>query len=125
MKLRSHRRTLASLFLGVWLFALFAGIASACLWGTEAEHAQVSSMTMGSALDDHSPAPGCKEFCKADTPVLTKLQVWHHPPVAPPLVVASLGFKGFISGTSQSPAQYLAHPPPDVPALLRTLRLAL
>ena len=55
----------------------------------------------------------------------SKLQLVQDQPAGQPLMVASIDVPGtFVTANSVSDA-YRAHPPPDVPLLLRTLRLAL
>ncbi len=127
MILRRHRKPLASLFLGVWLFALFAGVASACLTDEAAETAQMSGMAMGMGQHDgdHAKPSGCEQFCKTDIPLLTKLQLVQDQPAGQPLLVAGVDVPSLPIVVRSVSSAYRAHPPPDVPLLLRTLRLAL
>jgi hypothetical protein len=127
MIVRRHRKPLASLFLGVWLFALFAGIASACLTDEAANTAQMSGMAMAMGQHDgnHAKPPGCEQFCKSDTPLLTKLQLVQDQPAGQPLLVASVDVLSMPLVARSAASAHRAHAPPDVPLLLRTLRLAL
>lgn len=125
MNIRRHRKPLAGLFLGAWLFALFVGIANACLPATEsgAGIAQGMAMPADSGHDDQSA--NCLQFCANDTPVFSKLQLVQDQPAGQPLLVP-----GLIATLAPTPADAvgvvrLARPPPDVPVLLRSLRLAL
>ena len=125
MNLRRHRRAVTSLILGAWLFALFVGIANACLPDTP-NMAQTAGMAMGSGQDgDESQSAGCQEFCNVDTPLFSKLQLVQDQPAGQPLLVASVNTLLSPVPASAVPVVYLAHPPPDVPILLRSLRLAL
>jgi hypothetical protein len=125
MNLRRHRRAVTSLILGAWLFALFAGIASACL--TEPANAgQMAGMSMGVGHDgNEAKSAACQRFCDDDTPLLTQLRLVQDQPAGQPLLVAV--FTDFLPPVPASvvPVGFLAHPPPGVPILHRTLRLAL
>jgi hypothetical protein len=125
MKLRRHRTAFVSLILGAWFFALFVGIANACL--PEPDH---SGQTAGISLDpghdgDETQSPDCWQFCDVDTPLLSKLQLVQEQPGGQPLLVASFGDLLSPARTAAVAVTYLAHPPPDVPILLRSLRFAL
>jgi len=125
MTLRRHRKGLASLILGAWFFALFVGIANACL--PEPENAgETAGMAMSPGHGgDEGQSPDCRQFCNVDTPLLSKLQLVQDQPAGQPLLVASVSNLLSPACTAAVPATYLAHPPPDVPILLRSLRLAL
>lgn len=127
MNLGRHRKAVASLILGAWLFALFAAIANACL-PEPGSAGQTAGMTM--AMDaghegDESQSTACQQFCNDDTPLFSKLQLVQDQPAGQPLLIASLSPLLSHAPASAVPAAYLAHPPPDVPILLRSLRLAL
>jgi hypothetical protein len=125
MNLRRHRRAITSLILGAWLFALFAGIANACLPET-VDTMPTAGMVMGSGQGgDESQSTGCQQFCNVDTPLFSKLQLVQDQPVGQPLLVASVSVLLSPVPASAVPVLYLAHPPPGVPILLRSLRLAL
>jgi hypothetical protein len=125
MNLRRHRGTIATLFLGAWLFALFVGIANACLI-EPASASRVVGMAMDAGHDsDADAASGCLKFCSDDTPVFTRLELTQDPPFGPPVLVELLGPRLLPAAAAAVTAAHRAHPPPDVPLLLRTLRLAL
>ena len=125
MNLRRHRRAVTSLILGAWLFALFVGIANACL-PEAVDTMQTAGMAMGPGQDgDESQSAGCQQFCSIDTPLFTKLQLVQDQPAGQPLLVTSISTLLSPVPASAVPVVYLAHPPPDVPILLRSLRLAL
>ena len=125
MNLRRHRKTLAALLLGTWLFALFVGVAHACI-ATPVHACQDSGTTMGQGSDGDDDASGnCREFCSVDTPLPTKLQLVQDQPAGQPLLLASAGMLPARAVAPASTRSYQAHPPPDVPLLQRTLRLAL
>ena len=125
MSLRRHRKALTSLILGTWLFAVFVGIANACP-PESANTAQSDGMAMGPGQDgDGSQFAGCQKFCNDDTPLFSKLKLVQDQPAGQPLLVASVSPVLSLAPALAVPAVYLAHPPPDVPLLLRSLRLAL
>lgn len=126
MNLHRHRRALASLFLGAWLLAMFVGMANACLPGPAAAAEPRAGMGMCTAHDDgDGPAPGCLEFCYDDAPLLGKLQLVQDQPAGAPQFVASLGVLPPPASAPAVIAEHVAHPPSDIPLLLRTLRFAL
>ena len=124
MNLRRHRRAVTSLILGAWLFALFAGIANACLAET-ADIMQTAGMAMSGGQDGDESQSACQQFCNVDTPLLSKLQLVQDQPAGQPPLVASVSTFPSPVPASAVPVAYLAHPPSDVPILLRSLRLAL
>ena len=126
MHQRRHRKPLASLLLGIWLLALFVGISNACMVAEASVAGPMSGMAMGPGQDgDHGQPVGCEQFCKADVPPLSKLQLVQDQPAGQPLLVASVDIPSARVASSSTFDVYRAHPPPDVPLLLRTLRLAL
>jgi hypothetical protein len=111
--------------LGAWLFAVFAGIANACL-PESGNTIQNASMAMGTDHDgDPTRSAACEQFCNIDTPLFSKLQLVQDQPAGQPLLVASVSVLLSSAPASAAPVVYLAHPPPGVPILLRSLRLAL
>ena len=125
MNQRRHRKTLAALILGAWLFALFAGIANACL-PQSGDTTQNTAMAMGPEHDgDPNRSAACEQFCDIDTPLFSKLQLVQDQPAGQPLLVASVSVLLPTAPASAVSVAYLAHPPPGVPILLRSLRLAL
>jgi len=123
-----HRKCLTSSVLAMWIFALFVGIANACICdgvmavphhSTAAIHGDVETM-------DHDMAPGCENFCSIDLPLFSVLQLVQDQPAGQPLVLATrhdLGSRP-ISALNLRFARY-AHPPPGVPYSLRFVRLTL
>jgi hypothetical protein len=125
MNLRRHRKALTSLALGTWLFALFVGVANACIVLPSAGmHAPGMAMAAGHGGDEDGPS-NCLQFCNDDTPVVGKIQVDQDQPAGQPLPAAPLVVGCGPATVLVGPAGPLAHPPPDVPPLLRTQRLAL
>jgi hypothetical protein len=125
MNRRRHRKVVSSVILAAWLFALFAGIANACL-PEPGNAGQTAGMAMGAGRGgDESQSSDCQQFCNIDTPLLSKLQLVQDQPTGQPLLLASVGNLLSPAPASAAPVMYLAHPPPDVPILLRSLRLAL
>ena len=123
-----YRKCLTSAILGLWMFALFTGIANACSWDgvTTAPHPPaMAAHTVGDAMDD-GMAPGCDEFCSNDLPVLRVVQLVQDQPAGQPLLVATRRDLGFLP--IFAPALRLArtaHPSPGVPFALRVVRLTL
>ena len=126
--LHRNRRFLASTVAGLWVFALFVGIANACSWDgvTAAPHQPTTAAHAGGDGTDHDTAPGCDEFCSNDVPLLSVLKLVQDQPAGQPLVLATHHHLGFlpISAPALRPARF-AHPPPGVPFSLRTVRLTL
>ena len=126
MNLRRHRKPLSALMLGAWLFALFVGIANACApTSAPTSPSQRMAITGGDAGDDQQPSASCLQFCADDTPVFSKLQLAPDQPTCQPLLVANFTSLYIPAATPQVSVVHLAHPPPGVPVLLRSLRLAL
>lgn len=124
---RRHRRSLASLVLGMWLLAVFVGIANACLPGQGASlhPALHQAMALGEHHSDESAPPDCAQFCNDDLPLFAKLKLVQDLPSAQPLLVAALEVFVAADPSTRVVPTHLAHPPPDVPLYLRSLRLAL
>lgn len=126
--LHHHRKGLTSSVLGVWLFALFVGIANACSWdGASAAPAySVASADAADADMAHDAAPGCDDFCSNDVPMVSVLKLVQDPPAGQPLILAAHTEFGVlpISASVVRPTR-TAHPAPGVPPFLRTVRLTL
>lgn len=125
MTLRRHRRALGSLILGAWLFALFVGVVNACVIS-----AGSASQGSGLALEpDHEGGQGlsanCLQLCNDESPLLSKPQLVPDQAAAQALLVATLTVLPWPTSASIVTVVHLAHPPPDVPPLRRSLRLAL
>lgn len=125
MILRRHRKALGSLILGAWLFALFVGIANACVTGPGS-----ASQGSGFAMEpdhegDQGPSANCLQFCNDEPPILSKPQLVPDQPAAQPLWAATLTILRWPTPASTVTVVHLAHPPLDVPLLRRSLRLAL
>lgn len=126
--LHRQRKFLASTVLGVWLFALFVGIANACSWdgvspvlhpSTVAAHAVDSDMA-------HGLAPSCDDCCSNDVPMLGVLKLIQDPPAGEPLVLAAHHDAGVLPVSASFVRRpRTAHPSPGVPFFLRTVRLTL
>lgn len=126
--LHRNRRVLTSAVLGLWMFALFVGIANACSRdGVTAvsHHLTMAAHPVDDAAD-RDVAPGCDEFCSNDVPLLSVLKLAQDQPAGQPLVLATHYYVGVlpISAPILRVAR-IAHPPPGVPFSLRTVRLTL
>jgi hypothetical protein len=125
VSLSRQRKTIAALFLGVWLFALFAGMATACQPQPSC-CAQGDGMAMAAGHGgDEDLTASCLQFCHDDIPILTKYKLVQDQPAGTPLLVASIGVLPPAASASAVIAEHVAHPPSDIPLLLRTLRFAL
>ncbi len=111
----------------MWLLAAFVGIANACLpgQGASAHPAAHASMAMGDHHPDESAPPDCAKFCNDDVPLFAKLQLVQDQPAGQPLLVAAFDVSVAVDPSARVVPTHLAHPPPDVPLYLRSLRLAL
>jgi hypothetical protein len=127
MNLRRHRRAVASLCLGAWLFALGISIAYACGWhGAPNDEGATASAALAAGDRDDMPPPGCDAVCKDDVAVLAKLQAVQEVPGgagAPALVSALLLPAGAPVISTFDPA--VDRLPPAVPVPIRFLRLLL
>jgi len=125
--LHRHRQFLASAVLGLWVFAVFVGIANACTWDGAAAvpHQSTAVHAVGHATDD-GMALGCEEFCSHDLPLLGVLRLVQDTPAGQPLVVATHHKLGVlpISAPLLRFARS-AHPSPGVPLSLHIVRLTL
>ena len=123
---RRQRKTMTSVALVVWLFALFVGIANACgLDGPTAGSPDVVAANPGERPSDTGVPNDCEQFCRANLPVVTKLPNLGDQPDAQPLIVA-VGDVGV--AVVLPPVLQLApalHPPPDAAAFLRFAHLRL
>ena len=126
--LHRHRKLLTSTALGLWMFALFVGIANACSWdgATTVPHQPTGAAHAVDDAVDHGMAADCDKFCSNAVPLLSVLQLVQEQPAGQPLVVAIPHDLGFlpISAPAYRWAR-TAHPPPGVPYFLRTVRLTL
>jgi hypothetical protein len=89
--LHRHRKFITSSILGLWIFALFVGIANACSWDgvTAAPHHATVAAHAIEDIADQDLAPGCDEFCSNDVPMLSVLKLVHDQPAGQPLVLAT------------------------------------
>jgi hypothetical protein len=125
--LRHRRKGLASAALGLWLFALFLGIAHACSWDgvTTVTHIANPAIHAGDGMADKS-APDCEDTPSNDLPLPSVLQLAQDPSggIALPVAIHSdlrrLPRSALLSGSA-----CIAHPPPGVPFSHRIVRLTL
>ena len=123
---RQQRKTITGVALGVWLFALFVGIAHACGWvepSIAPVHAVAAKASQHSS-DEGTPV-GCEQFCKSDIPVVTKLPPLGDQPDAQPLIVAVNNVRVVLASPPAFPLAQAAHSSSDVPPFLRFTRLRL
>jgi hypothetical protein len=124
--IRKLRKVFTGVALGVWLFALFVGIAHACGWvepGMSPVHAAAAS-TSGHSSDEGAPV-GCEQFCKADVPVVTKVPPQGDQPDTQPLIVAVNNVRAVLASSPAFRLAQAAHSSADVPPFLRVTRLRL
>jgi hypothetical protein len=126
--LHRHRKFLTSSVLGLWMFALFVGIANACSWdgATAAPHHTAVAAHAIDDIADQDIAPGCDEFCSNDVPILSVLKLVQDQSAGQPLVLATHHRLGVLP--ISAPVLRLAqttHPPPGVPLYLLIVRLTL
>jgi hypothetical protein len=125
--LRRHRKGLACAALGLWLFALFLGIAHACRWDgvTTVTHAPSVEAHVGGGVADNT-APDCEDSASKDLPLPSVFQLVQDPPTVVSLIVATqhglrlLPISAPLAGLSGR-----EHPPPGVPFSHRIVRLTL
>ena len=126
--LQRNRKFLSATVLGLWVFALFVGIANACSWDgvTAVQHQPAMAGHAAVGATDHDTDPGCDEFCSNDVPLLSVLQQAQEPLAGQPLVVAThygLGIQPFSAPAFR--LAWTARPSPGVPLTLRIVRLTL
>lgn len=126
--LRRHRGILTSTLLGLWVFAVFVGIANACAWDgvTGVPHQPtVAVEAVGDAIDD-TMAPASEKYCSKELPLLGAPQPVQDQPAGQSLVVATHHNLGFLP--IRAPvlrAARSAHSSSGVPFSLRIVRLTL
>ena len=126
MPFRQQCKTITGVALGVWLFALFVGIAHACGWvepSIAPVHAVAANASQHSS-DEGAPV-GCEQFCKSDIPVVTKLPPLGDQPDAQPLIVAVNNVRVVLASPLALRLGQAAHSTSDVPPFLRVTRLRL
>ena len=126
--LQRNRKFLSATVLGLWVFALFVGIANACSWDgvTAVQHQPAMAGHAGVDATDHDTDPGCDEFCSKDLPLFSVLTLVQDQAAGQPLVLATrhaLGSRPISAPTLRWARN--AHPPPGVPYSLRFVRLTL
>jgi hypothetical protein len=126
--LHRHRKCLSSTVLGMWVFALFVGIANACSWDgvTAMPHQPTAAVHADGETIEHEMAPGCEDFCSNDLPLFSVLKLVQDQPAGQPLVLATrhdLGLRPIFAPNLRLARN--AHPPPGVPFSLRFVRLTL
>jgi len=125
--LRRHRKYLTSTVLGLWVFALFVGIANACSWDSLTTDPHKSTMAVhavGDVMDD-DVAPGCDGLPSNDLPLFSALQLVQDLPAGLALSVATHHGLRFLPNSAPLRMARRAHPPPGVPFSLRIVRLTL
>ncbi len=125
---RRHRKSFSSVILGLWVFALFVGIANACSWDgvTAAPHHPTVADHAMEDVADHEKAPGCDKFCSNDVPMLSVLKLVQDQPAGQPVALATYHHLGVLP--ISAPALRLArsaHSPPGVPFSPHFVRLTL
>jgi hypothetical protein len=126
--LHRKRGLLASATLGLWLFALFVGIANACSWegATGVPHHPALVAHAVADVADHHSAPGCEEFCRNDVPLQSVLKRVQDPPEGQQIVLATRHDPGFLP--TSAPVFRIARtalPAPGAPSSLRLVRFRL
>jgi hypothetical protein len=121
-----HRKILASITLGCWLFAFLVGIASACGLDDERMHSWAAvAATESQGHGDDAKVPGCEQFRATDLPALTKIQSAQDLPGGPTLAPAPfIEVLPAWASVTPKPMRW-THPPPDIALYTRFVRLAL
>ena len=124
---KSLRRGIASLALGLWIFALSVSIAHACGVPDALNHVELpapSTVPAGHAGDESSPA--CDQFCADAFPALPKLKVLEDGPASQTAFAAIPGvlYAAADSSRAEPPPRGIA-PPPALAINTRFVRLAL
>ncbi len=128
--LRRHGKVLASTVAGFWAFAVFAGIATACIRdvATSIPPAPVTAVHAAGGALDHGTAPDCGEHFgnQGPLPAPVRPAQEQEQPAGQPLADATHHDPGYppLSAPALRSAR-TAHPSPGVPFSLRIVRLAL
>jgi hypothetical protein len=125
--LRRHRKGLASAALGLWLFALFLGIAHACSWDvvTTVTHTPPLEAHVGGGVADDT-APDCEDSASNDLPLPNVFQLVRDPPTEVALIVATQHALRLLPNFAPlAGLSGRAHSPPGVPFSHRIVRLTL
>src|SRR5450432_3079815 len=96
--LRRNRKVLTSTVLGLWLFALFVGIANACSWDGVTSVSHHPTVAAHSVSEDvgHGRAPDCDEFCSNDVPLVGVLELVQDQPAGQSLALATHYYVGVL-----------------------------
>jgi hypothetical protein len=125
--LHRHRKGLASAALGLWLFALFVGIAHACSWDgvTTVTHTSSPAVPAGSGMA-HDSAPDCTNSPSNNLPLPRMVQPVQDPSAGTALLVAThCDLRLRLNYAPPAGLACSAHPPPGVPFSRRIVRLTL
>jgi hypothetical protein len=122
---RGYRKSVACAVLGAWLLALFVSMAHACDTMPVAPGEPRMAGMAGAHHDDAAPSPDCRRFCNDDLPLFGKLRLVQDPPAGEPLLIATATRLELTSPMAARVSLPAPRAPPDIPILLRSLRLAL
>jgi hypothetical protein len=124
---RRPSKTVISLMLWIWLFALFVGIANACLpeRPSDGRAAGRTAMVVATHHSEDAAPPECVSFCNEDTPLFAQLQLVQDQPAGQSFLVAMPRFARLARPGVRIAPTLLVHPLPGVPLYLRSLRLVL
>lgn len=125
--LRRHRKGLATAALGLWLFALFLGIAHACSWDgvTTVPHTPALEAHVGGGMADDT-APDCEDSASNDLPLPSGLALVQDAPAEITLIAAREHDLRLLPNSARlASVSGRDHPPPGVPFSHRLVRLTL
>lgn len=122
---RRYGRSVACTVLDAWLLALFVSTAHACDTMPVAPGEPLTVGMPGAHHDDAAPSPDCRRFCNDDLPLFGKLRLVQDPPTGEPLLIATASRLELTPPLAARVVLPAPRAPPDIPILLRSLRLAL
>lgn len=125
---KRRRKSLTSIVLGVWLFALFVGFVHACGLDEDSLRAdQIKAVNAGChGQGDQGIPAACAKFCSDDLPLLAKVKALQDPPAGQAFLIVSINGDSFLRGPVSNPTLLPSPDPPPVIAVnTRLVRLAL
>jgi hypothetical protein len=122
---RKQCNRLGALLLGVWLFALLAAVANACVPGDPSTPHPTSHVSLAEHYPEGLAPSDCAQFCNDATPLFPKFQLVQDQPAGQHLLVSMPVVSSPSDLSNRVATTLFAHPPRDVSVLQRSHRLAL
>jgi hypothetical protein len=112
--------------LGIWLFALFAGVVHACgLTELDMTSGQLSVTSLGGCTFDEGMPAGCDQFCKSDVPIASRPPLIGEQSAAQLPIAVAIDVDVVLALPPALLPARPAHSPLGVPLILQFTRLRL